>query len=85
MVKRYRETVYGCEENSWTEMQESEHGMWVYYSDYAALAERCERLEAALRDVLGWIPNGGAWHTDAPMKSIQNARDLLSVSDAEKP
>lgn len=47
MVKRYRETVYGCEESSWTEMQESEHGMWVYYSDYAALAERCERLEAA--------------------------------------
>lgn len=77
MVKRYW----------WAEdgMAEFERGDFVPYPDYLALAERCERLEAALRDVLGWIPNGGAWHTEAPMKSIQNARDLLSVSDGKNP
>ena len=44
MVKRYW----------WVEdgMEEFERGDFVFYPDYAALAERCERLEAALRDIL---------------------------------
>ena len=35
-------------------------------------------LLAALIDVLGWVPNGGAWHTDAPMKSVERARAAIA-------
>ena len=46
MVKRYVSLAGGP-------LAESLHGKWVSHEDYAALAERCERLEAALRNILG--------------------------------
>lgn len=49
----------------------------------ARLIAAAPELLAALLDVLGWIPNGGAWHTDAPMKSIARAREALRKATGE--
>jgi hypothetical protein len=60
----------------------------VYHSSYEGGLTRAEAdarliaaapdLLATLRDVLGWIPDGGAWHTDAPMQSVAKARAAIS-------
>ena len=44
MVKRYFN-------KSGLPLVSRDDGAWVKYTDYAALAERCERLEAALRRI----------------------------------
>jgi hypothetical protein len=53
MVKRYSVYLPHYETGEIEEMQDGEY---VQYTDYAALAERCERLEAAL--ILG---KNGEW------------------------
>ena len=52
MVKRYDLTMcYFASGAGVPDMEESEHGDYVEHGDYAALAERCERLEGALREL----------------------------------
>lgn len=35
-------------------------------------------LLAALQDVIGWVPGASAWHTDAPLKSVERARAAIA-------
>ena len=65
-------------------MRDFRNGRYVLFSDYNTLAERCERLEAALRDVIGWVPFGDSWHTGDPAAAVKRARDLLSGSSGGK-
>ena len=53
---------------------------WNSRADFAeitALRGRVERLEGALRDVLGWFPGASAWHTSEPIKVFERARAAL--------
>jgi hypothetical protein len=53
MVKRYNVYLPAYETG---DIEEEHDGEYVKHSDYAALAERCERLEGALRKALEWVP-----------------------------
>ncbi len=53
MVKRYDLTMcYFASGAGVPDMEESEHGDYVEHGDYAALAERCERLEELVQSVV---------------------------------
>ena len=79
MVKRYdmREFDHSIERY--------EDGSLVSYDDYAALAERCERLEAALRNLADSADDvGDGYNTSSMDDYIAVARGLLSGSSGGK-
>lgn len=43
-----------------------------------ALIAAAPDLLAALRDVISWVPGATAWHTDAPLKAVENARTVIA-------
>ena len=51
----------------------------------ARLIASAPELLESLIDVLGWIPNGGPWHTDAPMKAVERARAVIAKARGESP
>lgn len=51
----------------------------------ANLAASAPELLEALRDVLGWIPDGGPWHTDAPLASVARARAAITKATGAQP
>lgn len=44
----------------------------------ARLMVSAPELLAALRDVISWVPGATAWHTDAPLKAVENARAAIA-------
>jgi hypothetical protein len=55
MVKRYSVYLPHYETG---EIEEMPDGEYVQYTDYAAIAERCERLQFVCQNVLGGILTG---------------------------
>ena len=51
----------------------------------ARLIAAAPELLEALRDVLGWVPDGGPWHTDAPMASVARARAAIRKATGSQP
>jgi len=44
----------------------------------AHLVAAAPELLKALQDVIGWVPGGSAWHTDAAAKSVERARAVIA-------
>jgi hypothetical protein len=85
MVKRYQDVTNHFGPDAWTEMKESESGAWVDYVDYAALAERCKRMEDALRELADSADSAAhGYNTSLMDQAIDLARTLISGSSGGK-
>lgn len=63
---------------------DADSGGWLVASlpahaseDDARLIAAAPELLAALTDVIGWIPMGEAWHTDAAEQAVKRAREAI--------
>lgn len=91
MVRRYwPENGYDSVMRECATMKESPHGAYVDYADYRELAKRCEKLEAALRDMVDrityyaelkedGIPNIEDWAYTYSSGDMKRAREALST------
>lgn len=86
MVKRYDLTMcYFASGAGVPDMEESEHGDYVEHGDYAALAERCKRMEEALRELADSADSvAHGYNTSLMDQAIDLARTLLSGSSGGK-
>ncbi|CAB3784603.1 hypothetical protein [Pararobbsia alpina] len=47
-------------------------------------ARHQKELVEALTELVGWVPGRAGWHTDAPLKAVERAREVLAkFSDQE--
>lgn len=51
--------------------------------ELAAERKKVALLLASLKDVISWVPGREKWHTDEPIKAVERARAVISVTVKE--